>query len=239
MMTVPLEWIYLAITVPFVVVWCVLWLSAPHVRRELIRTSVAFAVIGVVVENLFYYQDYWSPQSIFPIDVAGFLLFPEALLFGGVFGGIAAVVYRVVFRMREEFRDTNGSRSRFFVSGGIFLSISYALFFLGVNSIYAHACASLALAAFIAFRRDDLRAMVFGSGVLTLVIMFSCYSLVWALVSNMEQLLAAVWLLYDTPLDVRFLGIPLTELLWGFSAGSAIGVIRAYVKGIRYTAPTL
>ena len=238
-MTVPLEWIYLVITVPFAIVWCVLWLYAPQLRREQVRMSIVFAVIGVIAENWFYYQDYWNPQSILPVHFGSALIFPEALMFGGVFGGIASVVYRAVFGIREASRDFGNPLPRLFIAGGIFLFVSYTLFFLGVNSIYAHASGALALAIYIVFRRPDLRGASLASGVLMLSILFVCYSVVLMTVLNMEQFLASAWLLYDTPLDKRIAGIPITELVWGFSVGASISVIRAYVKGIRYTAPML
>lgn len=234
-MNVPIEWVYFAITIPFVVVWSALWLYAPHLRREQVRMSIAFAVIGVCAENFFYYKDYWRPLSVFPVDVAGFAVFPEALLFGATFGGIAAVIYRSMFRIHEQSRDSDQSLHRVCIAGGIFLVVSYALFFFGVNSIYAHACAAIVLAVYIAICRPDLRRMSLASGALMFIIMFTCYSVVLSFVANMEQFLATAWLLHGTLLDIRISGIPVSELLWSFSAGASVGVIRAYVKGIRYT----
>lgn len=238
-MNVPVEWIYLVVTVPFIIVWCAVWVFAAHTRREQVRMSIAFALIGVLVENVFYLKDYWRPASVFPIDLGLFVVYPEFFLFGAAFGGITAVIYPALCSVREHSRDPSHVRRRLIVAGVAFLVPSMVLFALGINSIYATSCGALILAGYAVFQRPDLRIASFTNGVLAVGIMFACYSLVWALVSNMEHLLAAVWLLYDTPLDVRVSGIPLTELVWGFSVGASVGVIRAYVKGIRYTASVL
>lgn len=238
-MDVSLEWFYMVLTVPFIVVWGALWWYASHTRREQVRISVVFALVGIVVENVFYFKDYWHPASVFPIDVGVFIVYPEFLLFGGAFGGIATVVYRGLFGIREESHDVHGAIRRGLIAGALFLIPSVLLVALGVNSIYATAGGALLLAIYISLVRPDVRRLVLANGILTLGIMFVCYTFVLILVSNVESLLSIMWYLYNTPLDVRVSGIPFTELVWGFAVGALAGVIRAYVKNICYAEPRL
>ena len=218
----------------FIVVWGALWWYASHTRREQVRISVVSALVSIVVENVFYFKDYWHPARVFPIDVGIFIVYPGFLLLGGAFGGITTVVYRGLFGIREEPRDVHGAIRRGLIVGSLFLIPSVLLVALGVNSIYATVGGALLLAMYISFVRPDIRWLMLANGILTLGIMFVSYMFVLILVSNIESILSIMWYLYNTPLDVRASGIPLTELVWGFAVGALAGVIRAYVKNICY-----
>jgi hypothetical protein len=68
------------------------------------------------------------------------------------------------------------------------------------------------------------------SGLGTAGIMFVCYSLVFTLVSNTDEIFKQGWLIYGSNLDIRLFGnIPLTEMIWGFTMGFVIGPLYEFV----------
>lgn len=199
-----------------------------------LRISFWFALVGIIVENLLYFRDYWHPSSVFGITIGPWVVYPEFLLFGAAFAGIATVIYPAVFRygFEKPARDNEGLRA--FIAIFLFASVSASLYLSGMNSIYATAAGASMLSLGIIVMRHDLMVPMLLSGMLTAAVQSVLYTLVFASITNWEAVLESVWYLYGTSLDVRIGLVPLTEIVWGFATGAAVGIIYPYVRGARF-----
>ena len=55
--------------------------------------------------------------------------------------------------------------------------------------------------------------------------LFAVYAAGFLLSTNTEFVLQNIWLLYGTSLDMRIVGVPLTELLWGLAFGALAAIL--------------
>ena len=85
---------YLCGTIVYVLVWLVLFLKRPDLRKEMLVMSVLFG-IGALVTAKLYLADWWRPAT-----VTGTAVGIEDFLFGFSAAGIAAVCYEELFRKR-------------------------------------------------------------------------------------------------------------------------------------------
>ena len=149
MIDLPFRFAYITLVVPFVLVWVILFLLRKDTRKEQLRMSYIAAIIGPISEIL-YFRDYWLPESIFPIFIKGFPLMVEDVIFGFTIGGIAAVIYEVLFRQklsRFSKHSKHTVKSIYLVLTFIFLLLGSLKF--GLNSIYASAIAFFGVAIIV------------------------------------------------------------------------------------------
>ncbi|HVV38751.1 MAG TPA: lycopene cyclase domain-containing protein [Candidatus Paceibacterota bacterium] len=226
---------YIAIAIPFALLWAALYLWSPHTRKEQLRLSAIFVAVGVIADSFLYFNDYWRPQSIAPLHIGVFSIYPESMLFGGAFAGIAAVIYQVVSKQSSTPAHIERVWQRRAIVLGVFIAVTILLLSAGLNSIYATALGALTVVATIVYVRRDLLVPALASGALSACIMFCFYFIIVHGVANSEEWCRSIWLLYGTPFGARFVGIPLTELVWGFSAGAAIGILHKFIHRIQFT----
>ncbi|OGG53537.1 hypothetical protein A2851_03785 [Candidatus Kaiserbacteria bacterium RIFCSPHIGHO2_01_FULL_53_29] len=229
------QFFYFTLTVPFVLLWLVVFWISPSTRRELIRSSILFALAGVVVENLFYFHDYWRPQGISAFHIGTFVIYPEFILFGGSLGGIAATAYQVCFRTTLIGSEKAHVKSRIVFVTAVFFATTLLAWQAGINSIFATSLGAVAISLGVVYIRRDLLVPAFMSGILTLGVMVVSYTIFLLAIGNIEEIGQRAWLLYGSDLDIRLLGIPITELVWGFSVGSAIGILRAFMHDAHFS----
>jgi hypothetical protein len=233
MFELPSNFAYLFLTLPFLIVWLVLYLAKKSTRGEQLHFSYIGAVIGPLSE-IIYFKDYWLPKSALFLNVGRFPLMIEDVLFGFAIGGIAAVIFEVVFRTR--LRKLSHHSKHIIKSWAIALIFVLALLVflaLGLNSIYASAFAFVVAAIPILFYRHDLLLNAVGSGICVMLVMFVSYYLLFNLASNTEALMKEQWLIHGTFLDLRFAGIPLTEMAWGFTWGFLAGPLYEFILNKR------
>lgn len=223
------QYSYLMLTVPFLLVWLLLFLYGKASRTEQLHISAIGAVLGPISE-LAYFRDYWMPQSTFPFFIGTFPFMIEDVLFGFAIGGIAAVVFEVLSRAHLVRLSRH---SKYAISSWAVLLILYVAFkggfLFGLNSIYASAMGFIIAGFAMVLARRDLLLDAVGSGFVVMGIMFVSYWVLFNAVSNSEQLLEQAWYLYDTPLGSRIAGVPLTEMVWGFTFGFLIGPLYEYM----------
>lgn len=233
MIFLPPRLFYVVLSLPFLALWLFLFLWSRKTRREQGTMSVSFALVGVLMDNFFYYRDYWLPSSIFGLTIGGIKIYLEQVLFAFAAFGIAAVLYQFFLGQEKELMATHKRPSRKEVLGVvlIFGFLAYLLMRMDMNSIFSTSLASLALSAYIIIRRHDLLFMSLMGGLLFMLVTFLLYSFVYASAENIEDILKQIWLLYDTPYGIRVLNIPLVELAWAFSVGISVSVFYKYVTG--------
>ncbi len=229
MFELPSDHTYLFLSLPFLIVWLALYLAKRSTRREQVIFSCAGAIIGPLSEIL-YFRDYWFPKSIFPVYLGDFPFMAEDVLFGFAIGGIGAVIFEVFFRTK--LRKLTGRSKNLTKSWSIlfifFLALSISLL-VGLNSIFASALALVFAGMTVLFYRRDLLLNSVASGICVMLVMFVSYFILFNLASNTELLMQEQWLIYGTFLDARFLGIPLTEMAWGFTWGFLVGPLYEFL----------
>lgn len=230
MVEIPFRLAYLTLTTPFIVIWLALFLIRKDTRKEQLIMSCLVAIIGPISE-IFYFRDYWIPESILPIFVGKFPLMIEDVLFGFAIGGIAAVIYEILFRKKLSKLSKHSKHSvRFIYIALTFILTLLGLIGFGINSIYASTIGFVVCAIILILIRHDLFVNAIGSGLGVMIVMFLSYFFLFnILASNTEELLKQGWLIHNSTLDMRIANIPLTEMAWGFAWGFLAGPLYEFV----------
>ncbi len=200
----------------FLVPWLILFLAFDQHRRQMWWTSLLMAPFGLT-EPLFV-PEYWNPPSLFELaQRTGFDI--ESFIFSFAIGGIGAVLYNIITRKRleplrpQERHDSGQCWHRWA------LATPFALFpflyFLPWNVIYAGIAAMIAGAIAAVICRPDLKENTLAGGVLFLALYtIFLLGLRWSAPGYIEQ----VWNLKALS-GIVIYGLPLEELLFGFSFG--------------------
>lgn len=221
------KFIYLVLTIPFLVIWLILFLSRKDLRREILKISSITAVLGPLSE-FFYFRDYWSPQSVFNFSILNFPIMLEDVLFGFVIGGIGSVIYEIILKKKQ--KNVRSKPNKIYIVI-LFLVVFLGCLFLKINSIFASSLGFISSGVYILFKRKDLFFNSLLSGLLTSFVMFLIYNFLFNfLFKNPNDLFETGWHLYNTNLGALFLGIPVTELVWAFSWGFLAGPLYEFIE---------
>lgn len=226
------QYAYLVFCVGFLVVWATIYVYSPMTRHEQFLISLVAIPGGPLIE-LLYLRDYWYPVSAFPIKIGPVHTVIEDMLFAFAFSGIVTTLYQLFIKKGLEYYDQTlqgGARNSLFRA----TIISLILIWFGINSIYATSIGFLAGAQLMISRRPDLIKPALWSGVLVSLSYLGCLAVFYGLVANIEELSRLYWKLNGTSLDIRFFGIPITELSWAFSFGTFFGPFYAFGHRMRY-----
>lgn len=195
----------------------------PDLRQKMITMGVIVTLIGPPFE-IWFIQDYWRPQYALGRPWA-----IEDVLFGLLAGSGPAVAFQFFFGKTIGPRIQKRDNKRLVFLIGFFL-LAMILFnnLLGINSIFASILSYLILAAIIVSLRHDLFLNSIVTGLLAGSFAFAFYSLILPFFPN---ILAHAWLLFNQPLGVTILGVPLTEVLWAASWGLLGGCFYEFWQG--------
>jgi len=186
--------------------------------------SLVFAFAGPLADIL-YTQDWWRPLSLTNTTIG-----PEALLVGFMIGGIASIIYEVIFQKRLEthkvFKAKEAQRNFSFLS---ILLISAILFFgsfylLKFNSLFSTILALLVPTIMIWIKRRDLILDSFGTGIFLVIVASLVYSVLEFLTPGWVH---AFWFFKNVP-DIIIFNLPLDDIIWYFLAGLFIGPLYEY-----------
>ena len=210
------QYTWLIWSVTFLCPWAVLWIALPDHRTVMWKTSLFMAPVGLT-EPLFV-PEYWNPPSLFDLaQLTGFDI--ESIVFSFAIGGIGAVLYSVIMRrhlVAVPEHERHHERHRFHY---LALALPFALFpglyFLSWNPIYAGIVAMVAGALANVLCRPDLKLNTLVGGLLFLgLYTVLLLGLEWSAPGYIGQ----VWNLQALS-GVLVYGLPLEELLFGFSFG--------------------
>ena len=212
----PYHYVWLIWSIAFMAPWVIVYLAFAAYRRQMWWASIVMAPFGLT-EPLFV-PEYWNPPSLFELaQRTGFDL--ESIIFSFAIGGIGAVLYNSLMHKRLEPIDAKERHRRWHGWHRWALATPFVLFpilyFLPWNPIYA-AIASMALGAMVAVLcRPDLVPNTLVGGLLFLAL-YTVFllGLKWSAPGYIEQ----VWNLKALS-GVLIYGLPLEELLFGFSFG--------------------
>lgn len=228
-MEIPIHLAYLGLVGCFGIIWSILFISLPQTRSIQIQISILAAPLGPVIEWL-YFQDYWYPMSVWESNVGPFRVLVEDFAFAFFFAGVTSMVAHLTGKKVDDFRLKNPIHLIVIGCASMFLSLPF--FKMGLNSIIATSIGFLLITMGISMTKKDSLKYAFRCGFITAMIMFSIYFASWQTVSNIEEIMKSTWLLYDhSVLGIRFMDVPITELVWGFSWGSMRGAVRNLLFG--------
>lgn len=211
-------------------IWLVIFLLRKDLRKQQIIFSIFTAPLAPITQYLWFYHDYWRPEYIYGFNIGKIPTGVEELLFAFFVGGIAGVIYEVVFRKKRNFgKPRHGTTLSLFALGFISSAILIAL---GVNSIWATSISLIIVATImISIDRDLIRDAIYTSIFLTIMAIF-LYLLWMQLYPGVIQ---EFWIVSSFS-GIEFLGIPLEELAWFFSAGLCGGVFYEFwLNADKYT----
>jgi hypothetical protein len=210
------HYVWLIWSSAFLFSWIVLCGAFPAHRRPMWWTSIFMALFGLT-EPLFV-PEYWNPPSLFGLaQRTGFDV--ESIIFSFAIGGIAAVLYNIILHKRMEVlspAERHQWRHRWhrWALAAPFVLFP-VLYFLPWNPVYAGIAAMVLGAIAAVLCRPDLKSNTLLGGVLFLAL-YSIFllGLKWSAPGYIEQ----VWNL-EALSGVLVYGLPLEELLFGFSFG--------------------
>jgi len=231
MLTLNFQHAYTFLITPFIVVWLLLYIFGRRTRREQLVISLLFTPIGPLSEILHFY-DYWKPASILSFNIGTVSIFIEDLVFAFCIAGIGSVIHEVITGNICFERNYPKRRLTSVIIFAIAGAATLSLFLLGLNSIFAFSVGFLITAFLMISKRKDLFLNSLIGGFALASIMFISYLIVFKMTLNYDEIFKMGWLLYGTPLDIRILGIPLTEMIWAFTGGMAIGPFYEFWNGL-------
>lgn len=228
-MEIPIQFAYLILSGCFGVIWIMLFASFPQTRKIQMSISILAAPLGPVIEWL-YFQDYWFPISIWEFSIGPLRVLVEDFAFAFFFTGVTGIIAHFTGKKVENFKLKKPIQ--LIMIGLISMFLSLPLFRLGLNSIIATSIIFLLIAIEISLLKKDSFRYVLRCGIATAAMMLLIYVIIYQAIANSEEIIKSTWLLYDHPvLGFRFLNVPVTELVWGFSWGSMMGAVRNLLFG--------
>lgn len=218
-MTQDIQYVWLIGSLILLGCWLVLFtlLRDARGKREMLKVSFWTGLLGIT-EPIFV-PAYWNPPSLFDLaQKSGFDI--ESFIFAFAVGGIAAVIYEGVFRVRHEkmaFEEKRRPRHRFHVLALLSAPLIFAILFsfTDLNPIYSVIFSLLGGGIFALYCRPDLKIKMLASALIFLAIYFFGFLL---LVRVWPTYVAQVWNLSAIS-GILILGIPLEELLFALSLG--------------------
>lgn len=228
------EW--LAFALSWDVVWLMLFVFKPHVRRQMLWVSL-FTTLTGFAEPIFVPR-YWNPPSLF--NLASTTHFDvESLVFSWGTGGIGSVFYEVALNFKHRKMGTGELRHEqrwLHMASLASMPVVFAVLYLltNLNPIYC-VCAALFVGAVAAVAcRPDLGWNTLLGGVLFLGLYFVMFSLI---LLAFPAFITA-WNLSALS-GVLVLGVPLEELMFAFTFGMMWSGVYEHIKHYALQKPVI
>jgi len=226
-MIFPYKYTYLLMGIVFFVIWLILFLWKKDTRKEMLFTTILFAIAGPIAD-IFYTIDWWNPETI-----TGTRIGVESIFVGGMIGGVSAIIYEDFFKKKIIKRKKKvGTKKELIIPPILILAVILflATYLIIKNSFLATLVALLIPTFYIWFKRSDLIPDSIFSGILLVLVASISYGILNLLTPGwVEQF----WLFKNVP-NVIIFNLPLDDLAWYFSAGLFIGPLYEYWKEIKF-----
>ncbi len=220
---------WLTFSLIFLVIWVIIFLFKPKLRKEMFWSSILTAPVGLT-EPLFV-PEYWSPPSLFNLAaITGFDI--ESLIFSFAIGGMGAILYETIFKVKHlkmSKQEMNKKRHRFHLLALLspFLAFIPLYFLTSLNIIYS-ASMAMAMGAIAAMLcRPDLIQKILKGSVLFLGLYFLFF---FTFILVYPGIVEQVWNLKAIS-GILFLGIPIEELMFAITFGA---LWSSYYEHIKY-----
>lgn len=214
-----MQYIWLIWSLLLIAIWLVIFVSlgSEKERKKMLVVSLWTSLLGLT-EPLFI-PAYWLPPSLFDLAAqTGFDI--ESLIFSFGIGGVAVILYSLIFKSNEMEMtrvERHSNKHRFHLWTILSVPMIFVLLLLttNLNPIYSSIIAMVigGLAAW--YCRPDLKAKMITSAFLFLVLYFVYFL---TLIAISPGYVEKVWNLKAIS-GIFVLGIPIEELLFALSFG--------------------
>jgi hypothetical protein len=231
-------WGYVVGSLLGVLLWLAIYLGRRDLRRRMLWVSLLLLPMAPLGES-FFLLDYWRPPLILPIWYGGYEYGGLAdFLFAFALGGIATAAYPLITGRAA--RLGMHARKRWLALGFAVLMIGcvFLLSQLGtVNSIFSSLLGFILTALLVCVVRPDLVRASLVSGALTSITLVSVEAACSLVVPDF---LTRYWLLSHSAFGLLIAGrVPLTEAVWSFAFGAAVGPLYDACVGAAAQPPAL
>ena len=212
-----MQYVWLIWSLLILGLWAVIYFVRKDHRQIMLRVSLGTMLFGLT-EPLFV-PEYWSPPSLFNLaEKTGFDI--ESFVFSFAIGGIGSVIYQFVFPsvpvpLHESERRNTRHRFHLLMLFLPFVVFPLLAFVTNLNHIYCGMLALSAGALATLYCRPDLKRKILIGGVLFAVLYFLYFG---SILIFFPEYVRTYWNL-NALSNVLILGIPLEELLFGFTFG--------------------
>ena len=210
----------------FLLAWTIVYALSPQARTAMIWAGIAFAPAALIAE-LWHLQDYWSPAYVAPVTI-GTLRFGgfEDYVFGFALAGISAGVFETLtLRQGLPALPRVSPRAYLKMAGFGLVGLSLVIVittFLHLRSMHA-ATVAIILTALLMFA---LRPEVAPRALLTALAFAGFFWFFYAgiMIPLYPGMIDAFWMPHGN-VGIRLVGVPLEEVVWGFSASLFAGPV--------------
>ena len=212
-----MQYVWLIWTLIILLLWFIIFIFNKPFRKEMLKISLWTMPFGLT-EPLFY-PEYWHPPTLFQLaEHTGFDI--ESLIFTFSIGGVGSLLYKIVYKMENKFiqlteRNIRNHRLHFYSLLTPIVVFLLLTMLTKLNHIYCGIIALFMGALSALFCRPDLKIKIWMSGILFLLMYFIYFIL---LIGAYPGYVALVWN-FTTISGILVLGVPLEELLFGFTFG--------------------
>ena len=218
-----IQYSYLGYSLIFLLVWAILFVLRPDLRRRMLIFSLIIAPLGPLSE-IWFLKDYWRRATI-----TGYLISIEDVMFSFAIGGITYSIYKVFFNMSAVESEDQPSRPWLIIAFAVLAMAPLLILtdLLHVNSIFSSTISFLIISVLIWVLRPDLFKPSIISGFLVLVLFFLVYKFIQVIFPSAIE----YWCMGCNPTGLRISGLNIEELLWDFAWGLAGGTIYESIAG--------
>lgn len=220
----PIKFAYMILSLLLSIIWIAMFVYRRDTRKEMLILSIAFGIGGLLAESV-YLKDWWQPITIThtPIGI-------EDFLFGFTIGGIASVIYEIIFKKRTIKKSFEPLNKKYITNSGVILLLPILFFggsiYLGLNTFYSSLLGYGIPLLIMYIKRKDLILNSIISGILLLSIIFIIYTLV--------EILSPGWVMHfwtfkNVP-PVVFWNVPIDDLIWYIFTGAFIGIMYEFIQ---------
>jgi hypothetical protein len=221
------KFLYLLLGTAFIPLFVLIFLWRKDLQRPMLATGTLVGIWGIISEHYFF-QDYWLPPLLYRFGTFGG---PEDFLFGFTLGGIAAVGYPLFFNLKFK-KLQKPSYGTLLLPIIIQVLCFIAGQRIGINSIYASAIGLAVFALLVWYRRPDLWQSIVVMSLFSALLLIAGESVVlhYAYNTYTTSVLSQYFFLFGK-VPLIFNLAPVTELIWAFAFGAAIGPAYAFTTG--------
>ncbi|QNM84399.1 hypothetical protein H9W90_09290 [Polaribacter pectinis] len=220
------EYAFLYLCLAYVPIWLFIFFKRKDLRKKLIRTSIAGAIISPITEY-FHFKDYWTPPSVLKYGY----IYLEDVIMGAMIISVVATIYETVFSLKLiTYRKEKKLRYLFYTMFVLsFIAVYVFTGMLGVNSIFSYCGLFILYAVIMVFFRPDLIKASLWSALLSWVIQMVIYIPLFTFFAPTYW--EKYFLLANTKYGITFLNIPYTEMLYFITIGFTMGIFYEFVSG--------
>jgi hypothetical protein len=225
-------YIYLLLSVPFLAATAIIYVLRKDLRRFILKIGILGGITGLISE-IWYFQDYWRPPSLFGVAVPSI----EDFLFGFGVVALGAVAPLFIFRAKQSPQGEHNRRRILLLAGLSVAALILLTSILHVNSIVTSYIIFIVIAVIGLLKYPHLWKQAVVSGVVLVIVASLTYAVLFLVLS--PDYIGKYFLLFNhSAVPIYFGFMPITEVIWYFTWGLAVTVMHDLIKGKKRPAIT-